>query len=82
VLEGKAAFPMRVMAAFEAMLGKQIDFGGKDEFPFRLVVKINSRFRGTPLSPTSTMTMKAPIISLGWRNATQRRCVRTSASIS
>jgi hypothetical protein len=39
VLEGKAAFPMRVMAAFEAMLGKEILFGkeiqrGKDKFPF------------------------------------------------
>ena len=39
VLEGKAAFPMRVMAAFEAVLGKEILFGkeiqrGEDKFPF------------------------------------------------
>jgi hypothetical protein len=33
VLEGKAAFPMRVMAAFEAMLGP-LDFTGKHRFPF------------------------------------------------
>jgi putative DNA primase/helicase len=39
VLEGKAAFPMRVMAAFEAMLGKEILLGkeiqwNKTKFPF------------------------------------------------
>ena len=33
VLEGKAAFPMRVMAAFEAILGP-LDFTGRDKFPF------------------------------------------------
>jgi len=33
VLEGKAAFPMRVMAAFEEILGP-LDFTGRDKFPF------------------------------------------------
>jgi KaiC/GvpD/RAD55 family RecA-like ATPase len=34
VLEGKSAFPMRVMAAFEAMLGKKMVMDGRVRFPF------------------------------------------------
>jgi hypothetical protein len=34
VLEGKPAFPMRVAAAFEDALGKQMQFGDKSKVPF------------------------------------------------
>jgi X-X-X-Leu-X-X-Gly heptad repeat protein len=34
VLEGKPAFPMRVAAAFEDALGKQMQFGDRSKLPF------------------------------------------------
>ena len=34
VLEGKPAFPLRVMAAFEAVLKKQMNFGERYKLPF------------------------------------------------
>ena len=34
VLEGKPAFPLRVMAAFEAVLKKQMNFGDRYKLPF------------------------------------------------
>src|SRR5262249_60398405 len=34
VLEGKPAFPMRVAAAFEDALGKQMQFGDRPKVPF------------------------------------------------